>query len=275
MPLMELDNRVCAGVYMLYVIATPIGNLQDTSFHLKEILSTGVLDVLLCEDTRHTRKLISALSIENPPRLEALHAHNEEKRLFWVEEQWKQGKILGMVSDAGTPAISDPGRWVVERAHHCEIPVRVVSGPSSITAGLSVSGFPVSPFLFLGFPPRKRGARQSWLIKASQLECTLVLLESGKRFPALLADLKELMEDRELCICRELTKKFEEVRRGTIHSFEPEVLRGECVVVVGPGKAIKREESHAEGLKGIAQQLAQQWGISNRDAYNRLITIKN
>ena len=260
---------------MLYVIATPIGNLKDVSHNLLHILSEGILDILLCEDTRHTRKLISALSIEHAPRLEALHAQNEEKRIRWIEEQWNLGKTIGLVSDAGTPAISDPGRFVVAHAHAKGIPVRVIAGPSSISAALSVSGFPVSPFLFLGFAPRKRGARQGWLVKASQQECSLVILEAGNRFPALLEDLRFLMPQREICLCRELTKRFEEVRRDFIHSFPEEELRGECVVVVGPGPAIEMEQERTEGLKGIAQVLAEQWGISNREAYNRLLTIKN
>ena len=259
---------------MLYVIATPIGNLSDCSSHLKQILESQDLDFLLCEDTRHTRKLLTALDIQHPPKLEALHAHNEEKRLRWVEEQWNNGAILGLVSDAGTPAVSDPGRLVVQRAHECNIPVRVVAGPSSITAALSVSGFSVSPFLFLGFSPRKKGPRQRWLIQASIQECTLVILESGNRFPALVEDLKELMPDRELCICRELTKKFEEVRRVKIENLYPETLRGECVVVVGPGKAIIQEKEEREGLKNIAALLAEQWGLSKREAYNRLLKIK-
>ena len=260
---------------MLYVIATPIGNLSDCSIHLKEILTNQELDFLLCEDTRHTRKLISALGIANPPKLEALHAHNEEKRLRWIQEQWSTGSVLGLVSDAGTPAISDPGRLVVQKAHECNVPVRVVAGPSSITAALSVSGFPVAPFLFLGFSPRKKGPRQRWLIQASLQECTLVVLESGNRFPALVADLRELMPDREMCICRELTKKFEEVRKVRIASFEPEALRGECVIVVGPGKAIVQEKEKQEGLKNIAGLLAEQWGLSKREAYNRLLKIKD
>ena len=135
---------------MLYVIATPIGNLSDCSMHLRQILSHEELDILLCEDTRHTRKLFSALEIRNPPKLESLHAHNEDKRLHWVQEQWNNGAVLGLVSDAGTPAVSDPGRLVVQKAHECNIPVRVIAGPSSVTAALSVSGFPVAPFLFLG-----------------------------------------------------------------------------------------------------------------------------
>ena len=260
---------------MLYVIATPIGNLQDVSGNLLSILSEGKLDILLCEDTRHTRKLISALSIEKAPRLEALHAQNEEKRLRWIAELWKEGKTIGMVSDAGTPAISDPGGYVVAHAHSLHIPVRVIAGPSSITAALSVSGFPVSPFLFLGFSPRKKGARQSWLIKASQQECTLVLLEAGNRFPELLLDIQELMPEREICVCRELTKTFEEVRRGLALSFAQEPLRGECVVVIGPGKTIVLEEERAAGLKGVAQELSKLWGISSREAYNRLLTIKD
>ena len=260
---------------MLYVIATPIGNLSDSSIHLRQILESEELDFLLCEDTRHTRKLISALNIQNPPKLEALHAHNEEKRLRWVETQWSKGLVLGLVSDAGTPAVSDPGRFVVQKAHECDIPVRVVAGPSSITAALSVSGFPVAPFLFLGFSPRKKGARQKWLIQASIQECTLVILESGNRFPALVHDLKELMPDREICICRELTKKFEEVRRAKVLSIEPEPLRGECVIVIGPGKAVVQEKEQQEGLKNIAGLLAEQWGVSKREAYNRLLKIKD
>lgn len=260
---------------MLYVIATPIGNLSDCSTRLSQILTRHALDFLLCEDTRHTKKLISALDISNPPRLESLHAHNEEQRLRWVQEKWKNGAVLGLVSDAGTPAISDPGRLVVQKAHECSVPVRVVAGPSSITAALSVSGFPVSPFLFLGFAPRKKGPRQRWLMQASLQECTLVVLESGNRFPALFGDMKELMPDREICICRELTKKFEEVRRVRMASFEPDVLRGECVIVVGPGKAIVPEREKQEGLKNIAGLLAEQWGLSKRDAYNRLLKIKD
>ena len=112
------------------------------------------------------------------------------------------------------------------------------------------------------------------MIQASIQECTLVILESGNRFPALVADLKELMSDRELCICRELTKKFEEVRRVRISNLEPETLRGECVVVVGPGKAIVPQKEQQEGLKHIASLLGEQWGLSKREAYNRLLKIK-
>ncbi|MAA79961.1 MAG: 16S rRNA (cytidine(1402)-2'-O)-methyltransferase [Deltaproteobacteria bacterium] len=260
---------------MLYVIATPIGNLSDCSTHLKQILADQELDFLLCEDTRHTRKLLSALDIQKAPKLESLHAHNEGKRLQWVQEQWNNGAVLGLVSDAGTPAVSDPGRFVVQKAHECNIPVRVVAGPSSITAALSVSGFPVAPFLFLGFSPRKKGPRQRWLIQASAQECTLVILESGNRFPSLAEDIKELMPDREICICREMTKKFEEIRRVKIISLEAETLKGECVIIVGPGKAIVQEKKQQEGLKHIASLLAEQWGLSKREAYNRLLKIKD
>ena len=257
---------------MLYVMATPIGNLEDVSFRLKETLAS--VDVLLCEDTRHTRKLLNALGIASP-RLEALHAHNEEKRLHFIGQLWKEEQVIGLVSDAGTPAISDPGRYVVAYAHACGIPVRTIPGPSSVIAALSVSGFPLSPFVFLGFLPRKAGARRQELIKASQKECSLVLLESGKRFPALLEDVKRLMPDRELCVCRELSKKFEEIVRKPIVQFESKELRGECVFVIGPGAPIVQKEVQAEGLKGIAQQLAQLWGISKREAYNRLLRCKD
>ena len=112
-------------------------------------------------------------------------------------------------------------------------------------------------------------------MRASVQECTLVILESGKRFPALLSDLQQLMPDRELCICRELTKAYEEIRRGPIVDMEPEILRGECVLVVGPGTAVVRPEEKIEGLKGIAKHLGKMWGISSRAAYNGLMTLKD
>ena len=257
---------------MLYVIATPIGNLSDVSQRLRDTLID--VDVLFCEDTRQTRKLFSALALTPVPQLEALHAHNEEKRLHFIEQLWESNKIVGLVCDAGTPTVSDPGRFVVQHAHLLGVDVRTIAGPSSITSALSVSGFPVAPFIFLGFPPRKPGPRKQWLIKASQQESTMVILESGKRFPALLRSLKEICPERELCICRELTKAYEEVTRSFISECPEEPLRGECVIIVGPGKAFVEEHSKAAGLKGVAQELATLWGISKREAYNLLISFK-
>ena len=256
---------------MLYVIATPIGNLQDLSPRAQKILTS--CDLILCEDTRHTRQLFHALEIPSP-RLESLHAHNEARRLPMLKRLWEEGKRIGLVSDAGTPAISDPGRLVVAAAHQENVSVHSIVGPSSVTGALSVSGFPIAPFLFLGFPPRKAGARRRWLIDASQRGCTIVILESGRRLPELIRDLKELMPDREATLCRELTKFHEEIQRKPVLAWPEEPVKGELVLVVGPGEAYIEEAELKNNIKGIAEQLANLWGISKREAYNRLQTIK-
>ncbi|MEC7984268.1 MAG: 16S rRNA (cytidine(1402)-2'-O)-methyltransferase [Myxococcota bacterium] len=256
---------------MLYVIATPIGNLNDLSPRARSILSE--CDVIFCEDTRHTRQLFSGLGLDCP-RLESLHAHNESRRIPMLQRMWEEGKHIGLVSDAGTPAVSDPGRFVVSAAHQLGVSVYSIVGPSSLTGALAVSGFPISPFLFLGFPPRKTGPRRRWLIDASQKECTLVILESGRRIGQIIRDLKVLMPDREVTMCREMTKKYEEVRRMPVLLFPEDPVKGELVLVIGPGKAVEDDTVHKDTLKGIAEQLASLWGISKREAYNRLQRIK-
>ena len=255
----------------MLVIATPIGNLNDLSPRARVVLPS--CDVIFCEDTRHTRQLFSALDLDCP-RLESLHAHNEARRLPMLKRMWEEGKRIGLVSDAGTPAVSDPGRLVVSTAHQLDVPVYSIVGPSSLTGALAVSGFPVAPFLFLGFPPRKAGPRRRWLIDASQRECTLVILESGRRIGHIVRDLKSLMPDREVTMCREMTKKHEEIRRMAVSLFPEEPVKGELVLVVSPGKAVKEDEVHQDNLKGIAEQLGSLWGISKREAYNRLQKIK-
>ncbi len=254
----------------LLVVATPIGNLGDASPRAREVLAQAAL--VLCEDTRHTRRLYAALGLAAPP-LRSCHAHNEGKR---VEE------VLGLladgatVSDAGTPAVSDPGGEIVAAVLAAGHPVHAVAGPSSVAAALSVAGFPASPHHFLGFPPRKAGALRRWLTDASAWPGPLVVLESGRRLGRLVAALQDLVPAREVAICRELTKLHESVVRGLARDLPAEDQLGEVVVVIGPGEPVEPAgpELDGAGLKAAAALLAPRWGCSKREAYQRLLALE-
>ena len=260
----------------LYVVATPIGNLQDLSPRALSVLTSA--SVVLCEDTRHTRKLVAALGCESP-QMWSCHSHNELERLSQVCALLDEGKSVALVSDAGTPGISDPGGRLVEQLLEAQYSVQAVPGPSSIAAALSVSGLPASPHLFLGFPPRKPGALRQYLLDGLALQCTLVILESGKRLGRLVKILSELAPDRVGVMCRELTKIHEEVKRVRLKDWEPEPVKGEVVFLVGPGPAPERVESPSSlkgtGLKDVAAVLAQRWGCSKRTAYQRLLELES
>lgn len=257
----------------LFVVATPIGNLDEASSRMKQVLVEA--DLVLCEDTRRTRTLYAALDLV-APRLMSCHAHNESNRLHTVIERLKDGEMIALVSDAGMPGISDPGGRIVEAAHAHSIDVHVVSGPSSVIAAIAASGFPSTPFHFLGFPPRKAGAVRKMIEDASHLEGPFVLLESGRRVGALIAVLAELLPGREAVMCRELTKQYEEITRGDLTAMSTEPQRGEVVLVVGPGQPVVGSEVEVgPDLKTIASALAERWECSKRDAYNALLALEN
>jgi len=256
---------------MLIVVATPIGNLADCAPRVLEVLST--VDFLLCEDTRKTGLLLSSLGVKGAP-LSRLHAHNEHHRLKSLVERMVGGETAALVSDAGTPIISDPGGQLVSACHLSGVRVSCVAGPSALTAALSVAGFPAPPIHFLGFPPRKSGARLSWLRNASRLKGAFVLFESGQRIHSLVTSLQALFPNREVCACREMTKEHEEIIRCRISDFRPQEIRGEFVLVIGPGEPIYEPKEQISGLKGIAGLLAEHWGMSKREAYNQLLTIR-
>ena len=256
---------------MLYVVATPIGNVLDASPHLTQVLSS--VSFILCEDTRKTRRLLTQLSIPHP-HLISCHAHNEEFRIQRAMEELSQGKSGALVSDAGTPAVSDPGMYIVQEAHRRNIPVSPIVGASSVSTAISVAGFPTPPFHFLGFPPRKKGKRKSWIVELSRLDGVCVLFEAGNRFASLIEALQELMPNREACLCRELTKTHQEIIRQPIHSFTSKNVLGEVTLVIGPGEAIESPKQIGQGEKGIAAQLATEWNITKREAYNLLMKIK-
>ncbi len=256
----------------LFVVATPIGNLDEASPRMRQVLSQA--DMVLCEDTRRTRALFSALDLA-APKLVSCHAHNERGRIDDILERLDRDESIALVSDAGMPGLSDPGGPVVEAVHANGGTVHVVAGPSSVSAAVAVSGFSATPFHFLGFPARKSSALRKAIVAASGLPGVLVFLESGRRVGTFIETLAELMPDREAVICRELTKRFEEIVRGPLGDLPTTEQRGEVVVVVGPGAAIAEEQQDVgPDLKAIANALATRWGCSKREAYNALLALE-
>ncbi|MCP4804679.1 MAG: 16S rRNA (cytidine(1402)-2'-O)-methyltransferase [Proteobacteria bacterium] len=261
---------------MLHVLATPIGNLGDLSPRARQTLVEAQL--IAAEDTRVTRKLLAALDIP-APELVSYRGQDEEARARKLVERIVEGTPIVLVSDAGTPAISDPGQHLVAACHERGIPVRVVPGASSTVAALSVSGLPAAPAHWLGFPPRKAGPLRRWLLDVGALRGTLVLLESPRRTPATVRAIAEVLPDRSVAMCRELSKLHEEVlvlpAPELAEALASRELKGEVVLVVGPGLApVIEQVQHGDDLKGIAAQLAERWGCTKREAYNALLALE-
>lgn len=216
----------------LYVVPTPIGNLQDITFRAIETLRNA--DIILAEDTRTSKVLLNHYQISTP--LWSYHQHNEHKVLGKLIEDMLTGKTFALVSDAGTPAISDPGFLLVRECLKNNIPVECLPGATAFVPALVNSGFPINRFVFEGFLPPKKG-RQTLLNKLKTEERAIVFYESPHRMLKTLIELKNYFElDRKICVCRELSKKFEEVVRGTLEEtilhFEKNAPRGEFVIVI-------------------------------------------
>jgi len=200
----------------LYVVATPLGNLSDLSPRAAEVLRT--VPVVAAEDTRRTRILLMHLGAS--PRMVSYHAHSDERRSEALLEMLREGRDVALVSDAGTPLISDPGAELVTEVRQAGHPVVPIPGPSAVATALSAAGLPADRYLFLGFPPRKGAERRRLLARAAGEEWTSVFFEAPGRLGALLADLIELAgPDREAVVARELTKLHEEFRAGTLGSL--------------------------------------------------------
>lgn len=214
----------------LFVIATPIGNLDDITLRAIKILKE--LDYLACEDTRRTIRLLNNLNLRVP--LIAYHKNNERTALGRLLELLAKDKKIGLVANAGTPLISDPGYLLVREASQRSIPVIPIPGPSAITAALSAAGLPAHRFIFEGFLPKKPGARRRALEALKADSRTIVLFESPYRIHRLLDEMLEILGDREITIGREMTKVFEEFHRGPISRVKAnlEKSRGEIIVIV-------------------------------------------
>ena len=222
---------------MLYVVSTPIGNLDDITLRALKILRH--VDLIAAEDTRRTRKLLSHFDIHTP--LVSYFEHNELKKLDKLLSNMKRGKEIALVSDAGTPGISDPGFRLIQQAIEKGIPVIPIPGPSAVIAALSISGLATDSFYFAGFLPRKGGKRRKLLEKLGDLDGTSILYESPHRLMKTLGDLLEVCGDRQIVVTRELTKAFEEAIRGSIceviNTLEGRRIKGEVTIVLaGKGR---------------------------------------
>lgn len=218
---------------MLYLIATPIGNLGDITLRALETLRQ--VDVVASEDTRKTGLLLKHFEISKPQL--AFHEHNEAKAGHKIMNLLAEGKSVAVVTDAGTPGISDPGYSIVQRVVAENVPVTMIPGPTALIMALVLSGLPAHAFTFRGFPPRKSGKRQRFMAVDAESPHTLIFYESPYRIRAFLADALEVYGDRDTAVCNELTKLYESVHRGTLSElmahFETEEPRGEYVVVIG------------------------------------------
>ncbi|GLK83534.1 16S rRNA (cytidine(1402)-2'-O)-methyltransferase [Ancylobacter defluvii] len=274
--------RLDAG---LHVVATPIGNLGDVTIRALETLAGA--DFIACEDTRVTRRLLDRYGIETP--LVAYHDHNAASMRPRLLGRLEQGATVALVSDAGTPLVSDPGYKLVEAAIEAGFRIVPVPGASASLAALVAAGLPTDRFLFDGFLPQRSGARRSRIAELASFPATLVLYESGPRLPESLADLAAGLGERKAAMCRELTKAFEEVRRGSLadlaaHYAEAGPPRGEIVLVIGPPDATEASDADIDSalrqalaslsLKDAAAAVAAATGRPRRDVYARALALQ-
>lgn len=268
----------------LYLVATPIGNLGDIS--LRALATLAAADLIACEDTRVTRKLTERYGIATP--LTAYHEHNSDEALPKIIVRLDNGQTVALVSDAGTPLVSDPGYRLVRAAVEAGHNVTTVPGASSALAALSLSGLPNDRFFFEGFLPPKQAARQKRIAELASIPATLIVFETGPRLAASLADLAEGLGPREAAVCRELTKLHEEIRRAPLdtlasHYAGDAETRGEIVIVIAPPPerqtddsdidAMLREALARASVKDAVGEVASATGRARRDVYQRALEL--
>ena len=269
----------------LYLTAVPIGNARDIT--LRALDTLAAVDAIACEDTRVTGKLLGLYGISGS--LISYHDHNADKMRPAILKRIAEGQSVALVSDAGTPLISDPGYKLVRAAQEQGLPVTCLPGASAPLTGLLLSGLPSDRFLFAGFPPSRSAARRSFFASFAQVPATLLFFESAKRLPASLADLAATLGDREAAVTRELTKRFEEARRGTLEELADHYRtdgppKGEVVLVVGPPgaapvmgdaeiDALLREAMERLSLRDAAAAVAEASGRPRRAVYQRALAL--
>jgi 16S rRNA (cytidine1402-2'-O)-methyltransferase len=275
----------------LHIVATPIGNLEDVTLRALRVLRE--VDWVLAEDTRRTRVLLDHFEIPQKPT--SLHAHNEAGRIASVIEALERGRSVALVSDAGTPLVSDPGARLVAAVAGAGHRVEAVPGPSALLTALTVAGLDTERVLFLGFLPRKPGARRRLLESQKGRPETIVLFESPRRVAKTLEEVAEILGNRRACLARELTKRHEEVLRESVSTlasrFAKSPPRGECTLVIA-GATAEEEEAElawsdrelddvilaelAEGasIRDLARDLAGRTGRVRRDVYARAVSLR-
>jgi 16S rRNA (cytidine1402-2'-O)-methyltransferase len=269
----------------LHIVATPIGNLGDITLRALQTLAGA--DIIACEDTRVTRKLLDRYAISTP--LTPYHEHNAAQARPMLLQRIAEGAAVALVSDAGTPLVSDPGFKLVRAVHDAGHAITPLPGASSLLAALTVAGLPTDQFLFAGFLPPKESARRARIAELGRIPATLVLFETGPRAAASLADLADgLGADREAALCRELTKLHEEVLRGDLATLaktcaakEP---RGEIVLVIAPPQEAQpvsaaeadillREALARVSVKDAVGEVAEATGLPRREVYQRALAL--
>lgn len=277
------ETRPC-----LYVVATPIGNLADITLRAIDVLSR--VDLIAAEDTRHTRTLLSAHGITN--KLISYHEHNERQRTAELIVRLEQGAVIALVSNAGTPLVSDPGYRLVSHAVAHDIPVVPIPGVSAAMAALSASGLPTDAFIFVGFPARKKNKRIQLLKDLAALSQSLIFYQAPRRMIPFLNELMAILGDRQAVLAREITKHHEEFIRGPLSHIQAQLsgrdtVKGECTLLVqGAGEAQTPDDSQLETLLRaaldqaeaplgeIAKTLAQKYQVSKNRMYDLALKIK-
>ena len=284
-------NGAAPGGGCLYVVGTPIGNLEDITLRALRILKE--VDVIACEDTRHTQKLLNHYNIAKT--LVSYHEHNEMTRSPELLIQLEQGAKIALVSDAGMPLVSDPGYRLVTLCVRHKIPVVPIPGPSAVLAALTAAGLPSEEFLFVGFLPQRSGERRRMLEQLRIEERTIVFYEAPHRVQESIAEAQEILGDRPACIAREVTKLHEEFLRGRLsqlaESLSETPARGEVTVVIGPPEpsAVRRQADSTQSLSDRVEELirqakldrkealklaAKERGITRRAAYDQILQAK-
>ena len=269
----------------LYLVATPIGNLADITHRALQVLKD--VDLIACEDTRHTRKLLQHYGITT--KMVSYHEHNEQQRVAQLIDLLKEGSNIAVVSDAGTPSISDPGFRLVRAALENQLRVVPVPGPSALVAALIAAGLPTDEFFFAGFLPSRPHARRTRLSELQSVPGTLIFYEAPHRLAAMLKDAHEILGEREAVVARELTKLHEEIQRGRLSEiskrYENEEARGEIVVLIDrtmigepttdvTSVAALVEQFERDGMdhRAALKKAARDLGLSRAEAYRRLVS---
>jgi len=267
-------------------VSTPIGNLRDITLRALDVLSTA--DFILAEDTRTSGKLMQAYDLKTP--LSAYHDHNAAKRVPNLIERIKNGAVIALISDAGTPLVSDPGFKLARACADEGLPVIAIPGASAVLAGLVSSGMASDKFMFAGFLPPKTAARKTQLEALASVPASLIFFESAGRLNAAVADMLAILGDRPAAIARELTKKYEEIIRGNLSELTAQLdgtkLRGEIVVIIGPPpKQQAWDEAQITdllriripeiGVKRASEEIAQLSGEKKRNIYTLALKLKN
>ncbi|NNG47536.1 MAG: 16S rRNA (cytidine(1402)-2'-O)-methyltransferase [Deltaproteobacteria bacterium] len=266
----------------LYIVATPLGNLEDITLRAIRVLRE--VSVIACEDTRRTVKILNRYEIRTP--LFIFHEYNKVRAGASILRRLRDGESVALVSDAGTPAISDPGYELVREAIGGGVPIEVVPGPSALIAALVVSGLPTDHFTFEGFLPARREKRRKAMQNLATEKRTMIFYESPQRVTSFLREASEVFGDRRACVVRELTKIHEEILRGTLPELDAEISRresvlGEITIVIGGGEKtvelsveeiVKAALEDASGSsRDLAREIAERTGLSRKEVYTEIL----